>query len=71
MELAAIQSRDIYALIELTLTEIKMVEMILSNVEYKYDGADLEQKKASKYLTEVLFPKIQMIRKSMEDYPRA
>lgn len=67
MELAAVQARDIYALVEITLTEVKMIEMILGNIEYAYKGDDLEQAKAAEYLTDSLFPKIQSIRKSMEE----
>lgn len=56
MEVIAIEAKDITIIFQMTLTELEKVKLALDLTEIKYSGNKEEERDASYYLTNVVYP---------------
>ena len=64
MQLVDVQSRDIYVLFEISLSDLKKLEFIIRNSTLDYDGKIPEEAEAAKYLTDKFYP---LLQKTLQD----
>lgn len=56
MEVIAIEAKDITVIFQMTLTELEKMKLALDLAEIKYSGNKEEERDASYYLTNVVYP---------------
>jgi hypothetical protein len=66
MQLLSLEPKDIYAVIEISVMELKKIILCLDNAKIDFDGSAPEQKEAINYLTGTFYPNIIKIIEGVE-----
>jgi len=62
MRILEAKSRDIYFIVDFSLSEIKLLKAALDTATFTFDGEnDQEARAASRYVTEALYPLLEEI----------
>ena len=67
MQLIDVQSRDVYALFEISQTDLKKLVWCCKNVTINYDSKKVDEVEAKDYFMEKFFPQIDETLKGIED----
>lgn len=67
MKLLGIESREIVAIIELSIQELEYIEKALSLADIAFDGKDEKEANSVNYLTKTFFPAITALIKKIKE----
>lgn len=67
MHLLGVQFRDTYCNLEMSLEDMKKLQLALNLVTVNFDGEKPEEVEATEYMTEKFYPALSAIIKEIED----